>query len=226
MDESPLARARDVAASDVWQMSEEEYRLIVETVAARSPCNFLVFGVGNDSDLWLAANRGGETLFVEDSPAWIDRVQRRGLRPPPRIVACRYAARPLQWLALARRSWLLGGMPAGMDDMPWHVILVDAPRGYRPWHPGRLQSVAWAAHLARCGQGGPSAGHPADVFVHDYDRRTERYAADRFLGRSHLVARIGRLAHFRLSVSVDDVVHAPLPRRASLKSPHGLSPGA
>ena len=198
MDESQRARVTEITSANQWQLSASEYLHISETVSTRSPCNLLVFGVGNDSELWLAANRGGRTLFLEDSAEWIAVVRGRGYAPAPDIRRCRYTSRPLQWLALARRKWLLRGMPAGLDAVRWDVILVDAPRGYRIWHPGRLQAIAWAAHLAGVRSASPPADHPVDVFVHDYNRRTERYASLALLGRGHLVSVIDRLAHYRI----------------------------
>lgn len=196
MDESLRARAVAIASDNAWQMSLAEYLHIVETVAERSPCNLLVFGVGNDSELWLEANHRGKTVFLEDSAEWIAAVKGLSLAPAPVIRQCRYAPRPVQWLSLVRPKWLVRGMPSLLEAVDWDVILVDAPRGYRVWHPGRLQAIAWAAHLARVGAADSAPGRRIDLFIHDFDRRTERFASLTMVGRGNLVSVVDRLAHF------------------------------
>jgi len=198
MDDSLVDRASAIAATNGWQMSAREYRGIIETVVARSPCHLLVFGAGHDSTLWLDANPGGTTWFLEDSKEWIAFLEDQSHQPPPVIRPCHYAARPLQWVALARPAWLRDGMPSGTEAVPWDVIVVDAPRGYRPWHPGRLQAISWAAHLATVGDRVGARDRSVDVFVHDFDRRTERVACRIFLGNGTLVSVTDRLAHFRI----------------------------
>ncbi|VFQ69939.1 unnamed protein product [Cuscuta campestris] len=43
----------------------------------KSPCNFLVFGLGYDSLMWAALNQGGRTVFLEESDSWIDQIGSR-----------------------------------------------------------------------------------------------------------------------------------------------------
>lgn len=48
----------------------------------------------------------------------------------------------------------------------WDVIIVDAPCGWHPDCPGRMQSIATAAHLTIPGR--------TSVYVHDCQRTVER----------------------------------------------------
>jgi hypothetical protein len=199
MNSEILAHVDRLSVINSGQMSRTEYEHVATVITRRTPCNLLVFGVGNDTDLWLAANRCGRTVFLENSAQWIERVRTRFGEPSPDIRLCSYAPRLLQLIALMNPTRLVDGIPEGLDAVPWDVILVDAPWGYRPWHPGRLQAIAWAAHLARPDR--PTAGgqRPVDVFVHDFDRRTERHGSTMLLGQQNLDSVIGRLAHFRIS---------------------------
>ena len=43
----------------------------------KSPCDFLVFGLGHDSLMWSSLNYGGRTVFLEEDEAWIKQIKRR-----------------------------------------------------------------------------------------------------------------------------------------------------
>ena len=64
------AAIRALVESNPGQATVEEYTLVYRVLAERAPCRMLVFGVGRDSQLWLDANRGGTTVFLEDVRAW------------------------------------------------------------------------------------------------------------------------------------------------------------
>ena len=52
-------------------MSKKQYLKIAKKLSESSPCNLLVFGLGEDSYLWKKINNGGVTIFLEDSKEWI-----------------------------------------------------------------------------------------------------------------------------------------------------------
>ena len=129
----------------------------------RAPCCFLVFGIGEDSTFWHYLNKGGRTLFLEDSPSWFEMGERSGFEsrlvtyttvrdfPPPRHV---------------------------VDIFPeaegsWDMILVDGPRAKYPDDPGRQQSI-----LTACARREPQT----TIYVHDYNRPHEQFWCDLYLG--------------------------------------------
>ena len=175
---------------DQNQMSAREYGYVADLVASKGGCRFLVFGLGNDSRLWLAANLLGRTVFLESSEYWINKV-RNGLSTID-IRPVRYGTKRRQW------QELLAGDPASLalelpEDVaagPWDVIFVDAPTGYSDACPGRMKSLYTASILARTGG--------ADVLVHDCDRIVERVYCDRFFAKDALREEFDRIRHYRL----------------------------
>lgn len=171
------------------QATLEEYRLFSDVLCTRAPCNLLVFGAGRDSRLWLDANAGGTTTFLEDEQEWADSA--RGDLPGIQVRDVRYRGRRFMWPLLRHLSHLLKmRLPGDVEATGWNVILVDAPRGTRWYRRGRMMSVYTAALLGRRAS--------ADVFVHDCHRRVERESSDQFLGDEHFVTQVGTMRHYRL----------------------------
>jgi glucuronoxylan 4-O-methyltransferase len=167
-------------------MMPGEIQCIARDVAARTPCNFLVFGVGNDSQYWHALNGGGRTVFLEDSHDWMQRVVQRNPALDVRLVS--YATRRSEWrnmLGSHRDGELV--MPRDVEGDSWDVVLVDAPRSDRNSAPGRMQSIAAAAKLVSAG---------GSIFVHDCHRALERAYCDFYFGNGRLVHRGWRLRHY------------------------------
>jgi hypothetical protein len=182
----------ELVARNPNQLSFNEYRYIKDHLLATRPARLLVFGLGNDSDLWARVNRGGRTLFLEDCEDWIAQVRARFSQGPFSIEKVAYGTRLDEWKRHLVQPASLGRPPVSEGD--WDAIIVDGPLGFDPLkHPGRTQSMFWAAGLASQGR-----RRSTDVFVHDFDRVAERMAAWRFLGRSRLVGTFERLAHFRV----------------------------
>lgn len=184
------AAIRALVEANPGQGTFEEYKLVHDVVLERAPCSMLVFGVGRDSRLWLAANDGGTTVFLEDIAAWAELARRE----VPGIVVheVRYRTLRVLWPLLRHVPSLLGmrDLPREVTDRAWNVVLVDAPRGTRWYRPGRMKSIHAAAELAR------RSGR-TDVFVHDCHRRVEAEASDHFLGTERLVRQVGTMRHYR-----------------------------
>jgi len=178
--------------SNPCQMSTAEYTTIYELVAAHSPCNLLVYGVGNDTQLWCDANKGGNTVFAEDSHEWIEKVRSQFASFSPDIRKCSYSSRVADYSSLIIPPRRIRQMPEWIRSNKCDVIIIDGPMGYLPHHPGRLQPILWAARLSE------ELGIEADVFVHDSDRALERLAGLRFLGSTRFCSMTDRLAHYRL----------------------------
>ena len=47
------------------QQTLKEISVTARVLERKSPCNFLVFGLGHDSLMWTALNQGGRTVFLE-----------------------------------------------------------------------------------------------------------------------------------------------------------------
>ena len=170
------------------QLSHEELRVILEAVREKAPCNFLVFGLGNDSAVWLRINRGGNTVFVEDDERWLQKVVKSNRRIKAHLVD--YLTRRTQWEELLESPGLLDmPLPDEIEREKWDVILVDAPAGWNDGTPGRMKSIFLSSRLADIS---------SDVFVHDCDRQIEKIYCDRFLKRENLKAEVGSLRHYRL----------------------------
>lgn len=181
-----------LVVSNPCQMSIAEYTKIADVVAAKSPCNVLVYGAGNDTQLWCEANKGGTTVFAEDSQEWIEKVRSQFAAFSPDIRKCSYNSRVSDFWSLIVPQQRIRTMPEWIRGNKWDVIIIDGPMGYLPHHPGRIQPILWAAHLS------DELGVEADVFVHDSDRALERLAGLRFLGRTRFCSMTGRLAHYKL----------------------------
>jgi len=147
-----LQRRIDSVRSGIYQLSDIEYGILLGVVLARAPARVLVFGLGADSELWLWANRGGRTVFLEDRAEWVKAVAG---------AECYIVSYPGFEL------------PQTLSGIAWDVIFVDGPMGWRPEHPGRRESIRAASKLAGAGSW---------IFIHDYDRANERACCDEYLG--------------------------------------------
>ena len=156
------------------QLSVAQIGTVAKAVRDRPRCRFLVFGLGRDSAFWHGLNRGGHTVFVEDDAEWFEQV--KGMHPFLEALKVSYSTKVPEWTALDPEVL---PSPAGLpEDFPgsrWDVVLVDAPAGWDPACPGRMQSICLAKKL--CDQDGV-------IFVHDTDRPAEAGWSDRVLGTS------------------------------------------
>ncbi|WP_149538443.1 hypothetical protein [Siccirubricoccus phaeus] len=156
------------------QLSRFQLQAIASAILSRSPgCRLLVFGLGNDTGLWLEVNGAGETCFLETSPEWIETVKARhpglqvGLMPNFGLtVATSMGADEAALQACT--------IPAALRSARWDVILVDAPTGFAADQPGRAVAIYWALQLA---------DRSTHVFVDDYERPLEGRFSDKYLKR-------------------------------------------
>ncbi|MGE0666949.1 MAG: hypothetical protein AB7O49_10375 [Sphingomonadales bacterium] len=166
------------------QMHDRELDHILSVLEVKRPCAMLVFGMGNDSILWFEANRGGQTLFVEDDGYW-DRVIRER-HPSLRSIRVLYGTRAADWRDdIGRAPALL--LPAPVGNQCWDIVLVDGPAAYKADKPGRVQSVHAARRLVA--QNGA-------ILVHDCDREAERAICGSVLGHMALAGQVHSLRHY------------------------------
>ncbi|XP_027347198.1 glucuronoxylan 4-O-methyltransferase 3-like [Abrus precatorius] len=190
------------------QQTLHEISVSSKVLQKKSPCNFLVFGLGHDSLMWTALNYGGRTVFLEEDKSWIDQIQQKlpslesyhvvydtkvhqadelmriGMEEDckkvtdPRFSKCQLAHK---------------GFPSEVYDIDWDVIMVDAPTGYFEGAPGRMSAIYTAGLIARNKEHGDT-----DVFVHDVDRDVEDKFSKAFLCEGYLREQQGRIRHFNI----------------------------
>ena len=168
-------------------ISYEELDVIARSVVALRPCRFLIFGMGYDSRYWGSLNQGGETVFIEDSQEWSDRIKSH--YPLATTYLVEYGTTGAQWHELLDTPNVFDlELPPQVAAEPWDVILVDGPLSFLDTLPGRMKSIALSPTLVK------DSGH---IFVHDCDREAERVYCDRYLGTENLVEQVGVLRHYR-----------------------------
>ncbi|XP_074568639.1 glucuronoxylan 4-O-methyltransferase 1-like [Curcuma longa] len=201
------------------QQTLEEVSVTARVLEKRSPCNFLVFGLGHDSLMWSALNHGGRTVFLEEDKQWIARVTKKF--PSLEAYHVRYSTKVREAEELMEKGKSsdctgavaeeLGGgdapssipssctlaltdLPSAFYEVEWDVIMVDAPTGYVAEAPGRMGAIYTAGMAGR----GRSAGGTTDVMVHDVNRQVEDRFSMAFLCGGYMKEEVGKLRHFTI----------------------------
>ncbi|KAE8705482.1 Glucuronoxylan 4-O-methyltransferase 2 [Hibiscus syriacus] len=196
----------------VPQQNFQEISVTFDVLKKRSPCNFLVFGLGYDSLMWTALNPNGNTIFLEEDQKWVQTVlkdapslhahavnYRTQLKEADDLLA-HYRSEPSCYPSKAylrgndKCRLALTEFPDEYYDTEWDLIMIDAPRGWYPEAPGRMAAIFSAAVMARKRKG----SGVTHVFLHDVNRRVEKVFADEFLCKKYLVKSVGRLWHFEI----------------------------
>jgi glucuronoxylan 4-O-methyltransferase len=164
---------------------EHEAKCIYDTINSVENSNLLIFGVGNDSRLWIGTN-DGETLFIEDDLEWSNKIREEN--PSINLVQFEYPRRIKEWRSLLDdESQLDIPIPEEVSSKKWDIIFVDGPLGnYNPKKTylegkepcGRMYSLYMASKLVKSG------GY---VLVHDCCRDIEIAYSDKFLKNENLV---------------------------------------
>ena len=179
-----------IIALDRYQLSSREYRYVAQSVASRQGCNMLVFGVGNDSLLWLLANKQGKTIFLENSEGWAKKIKEK--LPEIDIRLVKYNTQRRQWREMldGDPAELKLELPAEVEEKRWDIIFVDGPTGFWDSCPGRMKSIYTASILASGVEG-------ADIIIHDCDRKVELAYCEHFFSDDMLVNAFDRTRHYR-----------------------------
>ena len=184
---SPYLTRAALALNEI-QLSYEEAKIVMDVVMEKAPCDFLVFGLGNDSRLWSNINRGGNTVFVEDNEEWFQKVLSSDRQIKAYLV--NYLTVRTQWQELLENPARLDMvLPPEIEQQKWDVILIDGPNGWSDAKPGRMKSIFHSSRLA---------AYSGDVFVHDCHREVEQAYSDRFLKPENLRVEVGWLRHYHL----------------------------
>ncbi|KAL0326409.1 UNVERIFIED_CONTAM: Glucuronoxylan 4-O-methyltransferase 3 [Sesamum radiatum] len=190
------------------QQTLKEISVSLKVLENKSPCNFLVFGLGHDSLMWTALNHGGRTVFLEEDKSWIQQIQRQipslesyhvvydtkvtqadELLEISKKEECKAVGDP----RFSKCPLALKGLPNEVYDVEWDLIMVDAPTGYFDGAPGRMSAIYTAGLMARNRENGET-----DVFVHDVDRVVEDKFSKALLCEGYLREQEGRIRHFTI----------------------------
>ncbi|XP_062095243.1 glucuronoxylan 4-O-methyltransferase 1 [Humulus lupulus] len=190
------------------QQTLKEISVSARVLEKKSPCNFLVFGLGHDSLMWSALNHGGRTVFLEEDEAWIEQIRRRfpmlesyhvtydsrvheadNLMDVGKGPECTAVSDP----KFSMCQLALKGLPSLVYETKWDLIMVDAPTGYYEEAPGRMTAIYTAGMMARNREEGDT-----DVFVHDVNRVVEDKFSMAFLCEGYMKKQEGRLRHFNI----------------------------
>ena len=225
----PLSLIHYATTNITPQQTKEEIMVTAHILNRRGPCNLLVFGLGHDSLMWQTLNLGGNTVFLEEDPRWIEEM--KGMHPSLRSVAVSYRTRLSQaeeLLGYARdekdgvcspeacadlresrcESLVMKGLPDEIYETKWDVIMIDAPRGYFAEAPGRMSAIFSAAVMAM-NYDHPHHGAPSytDILLHDVDRHVEKTFSEEFLCKNNLVESVGKLWHFQIHGRSQHMAH-------------------
>uniref|UniRef100_A0A7N1A2I9 Polysaccharide biosynthesis domain-containing protein n=1 Tax=Kalanchoe fedtschenkoi TaxID=63787 RepID=A0A7N1A2I9_KALFE len=192
------------------QQTLDEISVSARVLEQKSPCNFLVFGLGYDSLMWSALNYGGRTVFLDEDEAWIKQISRRfpmlesyrvtydtKVTQAKELMEHGLGASACKEVKDPRRSacrLALKGLPGEVYETKWDLIMVDAPTGFHDEAPGRMSAIYTAGVMARNREGGGET----DVFVHDVDRNVEDQFSKAFLCEGYLRKQQGRIRHFTI----------------------------
>ncbi|KAK3414315.1 hypothetical protein EUGRSUZ_I02785 [Eucalyptus grandis] len=173
---NPLAQAliHYTTSTITPQQTLKEISVTARVLKKKSPCNFLVFGLGHDSLMWSSLNYGGRTIFLEEDEAWIEQIKKR-----------------FPMLESYHVSYDSKGLPDEVYERQWDLIMVDAPTGYYEEAPGRMTAIYTAGMMARNRKEGET-----DVFVHDVNRSVEDKFSKEFLCEGYMKKQENRLRHF------------------------------
>ncbi|CAN7081650.1 unnamed protein product [Brassica oleracea var. botrytis] len=195
-------------------LTENELKLLSDTVTSRSPCNVLVFGLAPQYLTLSSINTRGITVILEDEQS----KTKAEVNPNnTRIYSLKYhqmeVKNAYKLLRHARANpacaapnmyklhqgsseckLKLKDLPQEVYNTKWDVIVVDGPRGDDLEAPGRMGSIYTAAVLARQG----SSNSTTDVFVHDVQRTVEKWLSWEFLCQENQVSAKGNFWKFRI----------------------------
>lgn len=159
-------------------MSEAQYMNVGYLIDVLSPCNFLIFGLGQDAKVWTKINRGGRTAFLEDDSEWISKFDNQNLE----IYDIKYGtlAKDHESIGFDKEKLKLD-LPEEILKTKWDVIFVDGPLGHNPPRPykgpGRMKSISSAHKLLK--EGGL-------CIVDDMGRLIERKYSFHYFGEENM----------------------------------------
>ena len=161
------------------QLLKEELTLIIDNLVKIKSCKFLVFGLGNDSGMWMEVNKEGRTAFLEDQTEWFNKIT--ASNPGIEAYLIKYPNNITQWKeVLDKPERLELKLPQKISNTKWDIILVDAPAGWQMIEEfaGRMSSIYMTKKLIK---------ENGIIFVHDCDREIEGIYTNKYLKEDKFV---------------------------------------
>ncbi|KAL1530965.1 Glucuronoxylan 4-O-methyltransferase 2 [Salvia divinorum] len=146
------------------QQTLQEISVSLKVLQNKSPCNFLVFGLGHDSLMWTSLNHGGHTVFLEEDESWIRHVKeeipslesyhvvydtKRPQADQLHEIGMQEHCKQVGDPRFSKCQLALKSLPSLVYETQWDVIMVDAPTGYHDGAPGRMSAIYTAGLMAR-----------------------------------------------------------------------------
>ena len=152
--------------ADKIQTNPQELDFMVKFIKEIHAKNMLVWGLGNDSEIWDSLIKG-QLTFLEHNQSWINKFKNLNV-----IKVDYWTKRKDDRLLSINPERLLIKQTKNMKvvmQKVWDVIYIDAPEGATPEQPGRMQSIYTTAQMSW-----------KYCFVHDCNRYTEAFYCDKF----------------------------------------------
>ncbi|GBG71887.1 hypothetical protein CBR_g10824 [Chara braunii] len=175
--------------------------------------NFLVWGMGRDSHVWMNANcipeaakAGGKirtrTVFLENYESWFNMIRSKFPTMEGYLIKYKWTLGRAQFFF---QNPYIMDVPDTMKDTCFSVVLVDGPQGFKRDHPGRMEAAYWSVSMAkRCLT--EMKLDVVNIFLHDVGRSVEKeimkiffYPNSQILG--FVAGSAGELAGFRFTRS-------------------------
>lgn len=170
------------------QLSLNEYKYIIPFLGES---NFLVFGTGNDSELWNYVNKEGKTFFLENKKEWIKPEYGNVIEVEYNCVITDYK-KLLNEFRKGIYDNLKINLPDTIKNIKWDVIFVDSPEGWNINSYGRMQSIYTAYSLSN---------ENTHIFIHDCNRAVEdAYSKEMF----SIIHQIEKLRYVRKTKTISE----------------------
>jgi uncharacterized protein (TIGR01627 family) len=185
-----LIKVKEFKSQGKGLMTSQQYEAIAKLLVSMSPCNFLVFGLGDDSYLWQDINSEGKNVFLENDEQWMQKFSKSSLD----IRKVEYTTKIKDVNIIQFDENLLKlDLEEDIRSTDWDLILVDAPLGHgppnpnSPWKntpgrpfkgPGRMSSIYEASKLI---------GESGYIIVDDLSRHVEAVYAGHFIGQDKMI---------------------------------------
>lgn len=171
-------------------MTRNQYIEIYKIIKSKSPCNLLIFGLGEDSYLWNDINNNGNTIFLENIEEWAKRFN------DLEVINVNYKTTVLDFPNNLNETNLLLELPDKVTKLVWDIVIIDSPVGHNPPcvncnlcsinnpAPGRMSSIYTASKLIN---------ENSIIIIDDTDRIIEKTCSSLYFKNKSVIFNDGKL---------------------------------